>query len=370
MPMSMAPSGHTRDSRNRTRAGSLGTLGSIESKHGGGLIGSVSRWWMRSYTSDWVAFSLLLVGYIFIAAFVEPFHRLFTINDIRISFPHAEVERVPVSHLFAYALFLPLFLLLLTNYLLHSPRHIHHLSLLGFLTSIILTTFLTDLIKNMVGRPRPDLIARCQPLPDTPPNKLVGVEICTQTDHHTLHDGWRSFPSGHSSFAFAGLGYLALFWCGQFRAFSTSSSSSPGGGSSGIMDGMEKVLVKRDLLKALLCLSPLLGALMIAISRCMDYRHDVEDVCVGSLMGWVITYWSYRRYWPRLSNGRCGEPYSGMNGERGDQGDLLGGNGARRYSRVRDEEEAVGGGGFQRNVGTSSFVSPPDVELGPLESPR
>lgn len=222
----------------------------------------------------------------------------------------------------------------------------------------------------MVGRPRPDLIARCQPLPDTPPNKLVGVEICTQTDHHTLHDGWRSFPSGHSSFAFAGLGYLALFWCGQFRAFSTSSSSSPGGGSSGIMDGMEKVLVKRDLLKALLCLSPLLGALMIAISRCMDYRHDVEDVCVGSLMGWVITYWSYRRYWPRLSNGRCGEPYSGMNGERGDQGDLLGGNGARRYSRVRDEEEAVGGGGFQRNVGTSSFVSPPDVELGPLESPR
>ncbi|KAK3955570.1 phosphatidic acid phosphatase type 2/haloperoxidase [Pseudoneurospora amorphoporcata] len=353
----MAPSGVSR-----TRAGSLGTLGSIESK--GGLIGSVSRWWMRSYTSDWVAFSLLLVGYILIAAFVEPFHRLFTINDIRISFPHAEVERVPVSHLFAYALFLPLGLLLLTNsLLLRSPRHIHHLSILGFLTSIILTTFLTDLIKNMVGRPRPDLIARCQPRPDTPPNKLVGVEVCTQTDHHTLHDGWRSFPSGHSSFAFAGLGYLALFWCGQFRAF---SSSSPAG--TGVTDGMEKVLVKRDLLKALLCLSPLLGALMIAISRCMDYRHDVEDVCVGSVMGWVITYWSYRRYWPRLSSGRCEEPYSGMNGER-DQGEVNG-NGVRRYSRVRDEEEGVGaGGGFQRNVGTS-FVSPPDVELGPLENPR
>ena len=136
------------------------------------------------------------------------------------------------------------------------------------------------------------------------------------------------------------------------------------------MDGMEKVLVKRDLLKALLCLSPLLGALMIAISRCMDYRHDVEDVCVGSVMGWVITYWSYRRYWPRLSSGRCEEPYSGMNGER-DQGDLVSGSGGgRRYSRVRDEEEAVGGGGFQRNVGTSAFASPPDVELGPLESPR
>ena len=133
---------------------------------------------------------------------------------------------------------------------------------------------------------------------------------------------------------------------------------------------MEKVLVKRDLLKALLCLSPLLGALMIAISRCMDYRHDVEDVCVGSLMGWVITYWSYRRYWPRLSSGRCEEPYSGMNGERtGEGGEGMNGNGARRYSRVRDEEEAMGGGGgFQRNVGT--FATPPDVELGSLESPR
>ncbi|KAK3343110.1 phosphatidic acid phosphatase type 2/haloperoxidase [Neurospora tetraspora] len=337
----------------RTRAGSLG---SIESKHG--LIGSVSRWWMRSYTSDWVAFSLLLVGYIFIAAFVEPFHRLFTINDIRISFPHAEVERVPVSHLFAYALFLPLALLTLTNYLLSSPRHIHHLTTLGFLTSIILTTFLTDLIKNMVGRPRPDLIARCQPHPDTPPNKLVGVEVCTQTDHHTLHDGWRSFPSGHSSFAFAGLGYLALFWCGQFRVFSSSSS-----GGGGVIDGMEKVLVKRDLLKALLCLSPLLGALMIAISRCMDYRHDVEDVCVGAVMGWVITYWNYRRYWPRLSSGRCEEPYSGMTGEReyAGQGDVNG-----RYGRVRDEEEGAGGG-FQRNVGT--FDLTPPVELGPLGSP-
>ncbi|KAK3492210.1 phosphatidic acid phosphatase type 2/haloperoxidase [Neurospora hispaniola] len=341
----------------RTRAGSLG---SIESKHG--LIGSVSRWWTRSYTSDWVAFSLLLVGYIYIAAFVEPFHRLFTINDIRISFPHAEVERVPLAHLFGYVLFLPLALLTLTNYLLSSPRHIHHLTTLGFLTSIILTTFLTDLIKNMVGRPRPDLIDRCQPDPSTPPNKLVSVEVCTQTDHHTLHDGWRSFPSGHSSFAFSGLGYLALFWCGQFRVF--ASSSSPLSSSPGIMEGMEKVLVRRDLLKALLCLSPLLGALMIAISRCMDYRHDVEDVCVGAVMGWVITYWSYRRYWPRLSSVRSEEPYSGMTGERDGEGVQSSG----RYGRVRDEEEGVIGGGFQRNVGTFDLTAP--VELAPLESPR
>lgn len=76
----------------------------------------------RSYTSDWVAFSLLLVGYIYIAAFVEPFHRLFTINDIRISFPHAEVERVPLG------MFLPCFVpfrLLLPSSLTH-PSQLPH----------------------------------------------------------------------------------------------------------------------------------------------------------------------------------------------------------------------------------------------------
>lgn len=32
-----------------------------------------------------------------LAFFVEPFHRMFVINDLNISYPHAEIERVPVS---------------------------------------------------------------------------------------------------------------------------------------------------------------------------------------------------------------------------------------------------------------------------------
>ena len=30
--------------------------------------------------------------------------------------------------------------------------------------SLLLTSFITDVIKNAVGRPRPDLIARCKPV--------------------------------------------------------------------------------------------------------------------------------------------------------------------------------------------------------------
>lgn len=117
-------------------------------------------------------------------------------------------------------------------------------------TSIFLTLFITDVIKNAVGRPRPDLISRCKPVAGTPKDLLVTLDVCTETNHHTLHDGWRSFPSGHASFAFSGLGFLALFFAGQMHVFRP----------------------RTDLSRALLAIAPLLGAAMIAISRCEDYR--------------------------------------------------------------------------------------------------
>lgn len=94
--------------------------------------------------------------------------------------------------------------------LLQPGKHSAHTTLLGFMVTLALTVFLTDAVKNAVGRPRPDLISRCKPAKGTPDRELVTIDVCTQTDQHILQEGWRSFPSGHSSFAFAGLGFLAL----------------------------------------------------------------------------------------------------------------------------------------------------------------
>ncbi|KAH8666829.1 phosphatidic acid phosphatase type 2/haloperoxidase [Xylariales sp. PMI_506] len=275
-----------------------------------GFLGSIARFWTHSYAPDYVGFAGLLTAYILIQFFVEPFHRMFFINDLRIAFPHAEHERVPVSMNFVYALFIPLGFLILINAATRASFHKHHCTILGLAIALILTSLLTDIVKNTVGRPRPDLIARCKPRTGTPSNVLVSFDVCTETDHHTLHDGWRSFPSGHSSFSFAGLGYTAYFLAGQLRIFRD----------------------RRDLGRALLCLVPLVGAAMIAISRCQDYRHDVYDVCVGSALGIVVGFWSYRRYWPKLSGRECDTPYPPPGTELDDAEE-------RGWRRVRDEEE-------------------------------
>lgn len=276
---------------------------------------------------------------------------MFSLDDLRISFPHAEIERVPISQSalplppspsaqlttlpphpgldLLYVVLLPILFLTAYNTIARAPSHTHHVTLLGLSISLALTVVLTDLIKNSVGRPRPDLLARCLPLPTAPHNTLVTIDVCTQTNHHRLHDGWRSFPSGHSSFSFAGLGYVSLFLAGQMRVFAHGPNTNTAG------EHTEK-LVRGDLVRSLVCLGPLLGALMIAISRCQDYRHDVYDVCVGSLLGYTVTYWSYRRYWPRLSSSLCAEPYPGPPMEQ------------EGYGRVRDEEER---GGARPNVG-------------------
>ena len=66
---------------------------------------------------------------------------------------------------------------------------------------------------------------------------------------------------------------------------------------------------RTDLARVLLALAPLVGATLIAISRLEDYRHDVYDVTTGSILGMLLAYFSYRRYYPKLNSPRCDTPF-------------------------------------------------------------
>ncbi|KAL4921497.1 phosphatidic acid phosphatase type 2/haloperoxidase [Aspergillus aurantiobrunneus] len=272
----------------------------------GGLAGALSRVFLRSYPLiDVIGLVCIIACWILVQIFVTPFHRMFALDNQAIQYPFATVERVPVLWSIIYAGVIPLGILLVWAAILRPSPHKVQVTILGLLTALMLSALLTDIIKNAVGRPRPDLISRCMPRKGTPESKLVLWTVCTQANEHILQEGWRSFPSGHSSFSFAGLGYLSLFFSGQMHVFRP----------------------RTDLCRCLLVLIPLICALLVAISRLDDYRHDVYDVTSGTILGSVVAYFSYRRYFPPLRSLACDTPYN--------KDDF----GLEGFSKVPDDEE-------------------------------
>ncbi|TFY52662.1 hypothetical protein EVJ58_g9888 [Rhodofomes roseus] len=184
----------------------------------------------------------------------------------------------------------PFILQIVLNYFTVRSWWDLHNSTLGLVLSLALAAAITEFTKVTVGRPRPDLISRCIPKPGSvdPTYGLSDASVCTQTDHYMMEDGWRSFPSGHSSLSFAGLGFFAFYIAGKLHLFDKRGCAP----------------------KAWASLTPLSAAALIAISRTMDYRHHATDVLSGSLLGIVAAYFSYRQYYPNLASPYSHRPYS------------------------------------------------------------
>ncbi|KAI0748195.1 phosphatidic acid phosphatase type 2/haloperoxidase [Daedaleopsis nitida] len=237
-----------------------------------------------SYAPDWVLCVVLAVAFYTLDK-IPGFKREFSLQDT--SF--AVHERVPNWALYIIFAVAPLLLAPIVNVLTVRSWWDFHSSWLAWLLSTTITGAITQFSKVTVGRPRPDLIDRCQPIAGAadPPLGLSTAAICTQTDSHILRDGFRSFPSGHSSLSFAGLGFLSFYLAGKLHLFDE----------------------KGHAVKAWLSLAPLAGAALVAISRTMDYRHHWQDVLTGSLLGLVVSYFAYRQYYPPLTSDISHQPY-------------------------------------------------------------
>jgi len=248
---------------------------------------------------------------------IVPFKRFFTLSDPAIAYPFAVVERVSAVQNIIYAGLCPLVFFMIYTLVVRPGFHKSHVTILGFIISISLTSLITDIIKNSVGRPRPDLIDRCKPAPGTSPTDILTIDVCTASHGHVLQDGWRSFPSGHSSFSFSGLGYLSLWLCGQLHVLRP----------------------RTDLARVMIALAPLVGALLVALSRMADYRHDVYDVTSGSLLGILVAWFSYRRYFRRLRHPKCDLPYPSRADVANRQGLVVGGKRDLEEQNIRSAEE-------------------------------
>ncbi|KAK3112092.1 hypothetical protein LTR53_011987 [Teratosphaeriaceae sp. CCFEE 6253] len=325
-----------------------------------------------SYVADWIVI-------IAIAAaggglnFVKPNHRPFSLLDLSISYPYVP-ESISTLTLVLVSLIAPaIIILLIVAVLVPGPRATRSLGRgqafrlklwefekgwAGLALAVATAFFITQGSKNLFGKPRPDLLGRCQPDMNNIAAHVVGgfgqdisarwtlvtSAICTQGDTAVLNDGFRSFPSGHSSFSWSGLLYLSLFICSKFSiaiphlplqsvtgvsARQTSNeqellpmhhargasmdSAKQDAGEAAIL-GTRKAVSNPVSIRTsaasppnyhiILAFFPIAVAIYISSTRFSEFYHHGFDILSGSLIGIVTAILSFRWYHLPLSRGQ------------------------------------------------------------------
>jgi len=151
----------------------------------------------------------------------------------------------------------------------------------------------TNLIKNRYGRPRPDFFFRCFPDGNPPPGQPNPYNLECTGNYDDIIEGRKSFPSGHSSFLFSFCVWISLYLAGKLRV---ANSISEGGR----LPRSENLII---------CLTLPLLAVLNAIGRTCDYKHHWQDVTCGSLLGTLMAWIGYRRFFPAISDRRSAVSY-------------------------------------------------------------
>jgi hypothetical protein len=135
---------------------------------------------------------------------------------------------------------------------------------------------LTEFIKKFTGYPRPNFYALTQN-PDATP--------------YDLREAYQSFPSGHSSMSFAGLGFLSMFFYDTFSPLSTRRRAIA---LLHWKHSVRNVKTTNPYTVLLLCATPLLLAAWIATTRIVNYWHHPADVTAGSILGVFVAHACYQ----------------------------------------------------------------------------
>lgn len=341
----------------------------MRSRAGGGPV-SLSL--IISYVFDWIIIILAaVVGGVF--SIITPNKRPFSLVDPDISFPYVTKEKISTATLTLCGLVAPVVIIfLITIFLVPGPtvpkstpkgliwrRKLWelHTGWLGLGLSLAAAFLITDGMKNLFGKPRPDLLSRCNPdlanvakyavggFSNTQEGfVLVAASICQNTDKSTLEDGFRSFPSGHSSFSAAGLIYLSLFIASKLaitipflapRPYSNDASHfsafpsridrmqarthvpSPSEQDKGLTSENqfepsghnEAIIAARNQAAAppvyllVFAIIPFFASIYIASTRWSDFRHHGFDILFGYFIGTVTAIFAFRWYHLPISQG-------------------------------------------------------------------
>jgi membrane-associated phospholipid phosphatase len=185
---------------------------------------------VTSYIFDWIviiAIAALAGGW----EYVEPFKRPFSPVDLTISYPFQTSEMIPTWLLVLCSLIAPAAIIMIVCLVFvpgptaerGTPKSLiwrrklweWNTGWMGLALSLATAFLITQGMKNLFGKPRPDLLSRCQPDLSqeslrrfavnhvgevfNPAWVLVTADICQTSRKDLLKDGFKSFPSGHSS---------------------------------------------------------------------------------------------------------------------------------------------------------------------------
>lgn len=227
----------------------------------------------KLHMHDWLILVLLVVIDVILNV-IDPFHRFVgkdMMTDLR--YP-LKKNTIPFWAVPLFAILIPFAIFGGFYFKRRNVYDLHH-AILGLLFSLLITGVLTDAIKDAVGRPRPDFFWRCFPDGIDVYNNITTNVMC-HGEKKVIREGHKSFPSGHSSWSFAGLGFLAWYLAGKIRAFDR----------------------RGHVAKLCLIFLPLLAASLVAISRVDDYWHHWQDVFAGGFLGLVVASICYLQFFP------------------------------------------------------------------------
>jgi membrane-associated phospholipid phosphatase len=226
---------------------------------------------LRETLIDAFVLAIELLIALVIQVTLTPYQKAFSLNDPLIQYT-TKSDSVSNVSLFVISIGLPIFIFGTFNCIPLSDRQqswkrFTHRSF-GLLQSFGLTLVITNIIKFTYGGLRPDFLARC--LPD------INL-ICTGSAS-VIQEGRLSFPSGHASISCSGLVYLSLF-----LFFELGLAAPPFR-----QEQSEPTRNPMVFLKLSVTLCPVIGAILIGISRVVDHRHHPYDGVWGLLLGTVI----------------------------------------------------------------------------------
>lgn len=244
---------------------------------------------VKHHLRDWLWIGVMIILELVDYFLIPPFKRF--VNEpmmANLRFPH-KGETVPTWSVGVIAVVIP-FLIFLAMYFKKRSIRDFHSAFLGLGMAIVVTALFTDGIKNLVGMPRPDFFHRCFPDGvETYTNDSDRQVIChPNVSEREFRDAFKSFPSGHVAWAFAGLGYLSLYLAGKTSMFDRRAYAS----------------------RVFFVLFPTFVATLIGISRVNDYQHRWVDIIAAALLGLFIAYLSYRQFYPSIyAREWAGYPY-------------------------------------------------------------